>query len=153
VFDVPAAVIQGAPYDPLVTVALAADPRVTTSGRVREVAPQADPVTRTFQVRVALHEPPPEMRLGSTVNGSLTLGGAAGIEIPASALVTAERQPAVWVVDPATGTVALRPVQLARHEPASVLVADGLRADEVIVTAGVQVLRPGQRVRLLDERP
>jgi multidrug efflux pump subunit AcrA (membrane-fusion protein) len=72
-----------------------------------------------------------------------------GIEIPASALTRAERQPAVWVVDPATETVDLRNIELARHDPTRVIVAEGLQTGDIVVTAGVQALRPGQQVRLL----
>ena len=100
VFDVPARVIQGAPYHPVVNVVLASDPSVRATGRVREVAPQADPVTRTFRVRVGLDTPPAAMRLGSTVTGTITQEGAAEIAIPASALTRAQGQPAVWIVDP-----------------------------------------------------
>ena len=64
VFDVPAQVLRSAPSDPQVTIRLTDDPSVTTIGRVREVAPQADPVTRTFQVKVGLTDPPAAMRLG-----------------------------------------------------------------------------------------
>jgi multidrug efflux pump subunit AcrA (membrane-fusion protein) len=58
----------------------------------------------------------------------------------------------VWVVDQAAQTVALRPVELARFDPARVLLASGLQAGEVVVTAGVQALRPGQKVRLLAQQ-
>jgi RND family efflux transporter MFP subunit len=148
VFDVPARVIESASADDEVTVALSTDPKVTASGRVREVAPQADPVTRTFQVRVGLANPPAAMRLGSTVTGSIRLGGEAGIKIPSSALTSARGAPAVWVLDSQTNTVALRNVDVARFELDRVLVAQGLDAGELVVTAGVQTLRPGQQVRL-----
>lgn len=153
VFDVPARVLQAAPPDPEVAVALAMDPSVRTVGRVREVAPQADPVTRTFQICVGLTDPPEAMRLGSTVTGAIHLGGTEGIEIPASALTEANRQPAVWVVDPVTSTVSLRNVDVLRHDLASVVVSQGLEPDEIVVTAGVQALRPGQKVRLLLATP
>ncbi len=84
-FDVPAQVLRSAPNDPRITVTLTDDPSVTTLGRVREVAPQADPVTRTFQVRVGLTDPPPTMRRGATVNGAMRLDSDAVISIPASA--------------------------------------------------------------------
>jgi RND family efflux transporter MFP subunit len=113
------------------------------------VAPRADAVTGTFQVRVGLSNPPPAMRLGSTVTGRMTLGASAGFAIPASALVRTDRQPAVWVVDPRAETVALRTVELVRHDAGHVVVGQGLEPGEVIVTAGVQALRPGQKVRLL----
>jgi hypothetical protein len=53
------------------------------------------------------------------------------------------------VVDPATETVALRNIEVARHDPASVQVMRGLQSGDIVVTAGVQALRPGQQVRLL----
>lgn len=149
VFDVPANVLRTAPADPLITVTLSDDPSVTAIGRVREVAPQADPVTRTFRVRVGLDNPPAAMRLGSTVVGRVELGSDAAIELPASALTAVNDRPAVWVVDPATGTVALRNIELRRFSPASISVETGLSPGEVVVTAGVQALHPGQKVRLL----
>ncbi len=149
VFDVPPTLKDQAPANPVIEVVLATDPAVRTAGRVREVAPRADAVTGTFQVRVGLADPPPAMRLGATVTGRLTLGSAAGYAIPASALTRANDRPAVWVVDPANDTVALRNVELVRHDPGHVVVGTGLAAGDIVVTAGVQALRPGQKVRLL----
>ncbi len=153
VFDVPAALIRVAPKDPPVEIALTDDPTVKTTGRVREVAPQADPATRTFQVKVELSDPPEAMRLGATVTGRIVLTAIPAIEIPASALTRSEGQPAVWLVDRDKATVSLRAIEVLRYEPASVLVSQGLAAGEVVVTAGVQTLRPGQKVRLLETAP
>ena len=152
VFDVPAQVMDQAPADPEIEVALTTDPSVTAIGRVREVAPRADAVTGTFEIKVGLADPPPAMRLGSTVTGRMQVGGAGGIEVPASALTRAEGQPAVWLVDPADETVSLRNIEVLRHDPARVLVAQGLEPGDVVVTAGAQALRPGQQVRLLGEQ-
>jgi RND family efflux transporter MFP subunit len=149
VFDVPARVIQGAPYDPRVHVVLASDPAVRATGRVREVAPQADPVTRTFRVRVGLDNAPEAMRLGLTVTGTITQEGAAAIAIPASALTRAQGQPAVWIVDPKADTVSLRPIDVASYDLAQVIVGQGLEPGDIVVTAGAQSLRPGEKVRLL----
>jgi multidrug efflux pump subunit AcrA (membrane-fusion protein) len=55
----------------------------------------------------------------------------------------------VWVVDPKSGTVSLRGVEIMRHDPATVVISGGLETGEIVVTAGVQTLRPGQKVRLL----
>jgi RND family efflux transporter MFP subunit len=148
VFDVPARVIEAGSADDEVVVALSSDPDVTTVGRVREVSPQADPVTRTFKVRVGLADPPAAMRLGSTVTGRLQLGGTAGIKLPNAALTSTRGAPAVWVLDPQTKTVALRNIDVAGFELDRVMVAQGLDAGELVVTAGVQTLRPGQQVRL-----
>ena len=148
VFDVPERLLRQAPPDEVVRVALTSDPSVSAEGRVREVAPQADPVTRTFRVRVGLIDPADALRLGSTVTGEISLGAPEGIELPASALVERDGGPAVFVFDSATGTVGLRPITVARFNLATVVVADGLAAGETVVTAGVQSLRPGQQVRI-----
>jgi RND family efflux transporter MFP subunit len=148
VFDVAAGLIEATPPDPEVTVALSLTPSVTAQGRVREVAPRADAATGTFRVRVGLIDPPAEMRLGSTVTGRTTFGGTGGVELPATALTAADGAPAVWVVDPATSTVSLRPIGVAAFNPASVSVESGLEIGEIVVTAGVQALRPGKQVRV-----
>lgn len=153
VFDVPARIIETAPADAEVVVVLSSDPKVRATGRVREVSPQADPVTRTFKVRIGLNDPPAAMRLGSTVTGSVQLGAGPGIEIPASALTTANQRPAVWVLDPASNTVSLRNIEVLRYGLARVAVAEGLQPGDIVVTAGVQTLRPGQQVRLLGTQP
>jgi RND family efflux transporter MFP subunit len=152
VFDVPAAVKDAAPANPEITVSLTSDPRVTAKGRVREVSPRADPVTGTFKVRVALTGAPPAMRLGSTVVGRMRAEAEKGISIPASAIVRSDRQTAVWLFDPKTQTVGQRTIDVARFDPSSVLVASGLQPGDVVVTAGVQALRPGMKVRLLEAK-
>ena len=124
-------------------------PRIPApSGRIREVAPQADAATRTFQVKVAIADPPDAMKLGDTVVGRIRLPSPPGVAIPASALTRAEGQPAVWVVDRHNQTVALRNVAVLRYDPATVVVSQGLGPGDVVVTAGLQSLRPGQKVRL-----
>ena len=150
VFDVPAQLLRSAPSDPLVSVSLSDDPTVTAIGRVREVSPQADPVTRTFEVKVGLTDPPAAMRLGATVVGRMKLDAAPVIEIPATALTEFDRRPAVWVVDPSSLTVSLRNVEVARNDPATIAISQGLDSGEIVVTAGTQALHPGQKTRLLE---
>lgn len=149
VFDVPPALKDQAPADPVIEVALTMDPAVQAVGRVREVSPRADAVTGTFRVRVGLADPPPAMRLGSTVTGRMEIGGGAVIAVPPAALTRTQGQPAVWIVDPQTQQVALRTVEVLRFDPARVIIGQGLEAGDIVVTAGVQALRPGQKVRLL----
>ena len=149
VFDVPGQVLRTAPSNPLVKVSLTEDPAVSTVGRVREVAPQADPVTRTFEVKVGLTDPPDAMRLGATVVGTVQFDTVPTIEVPASALTDFDRQPAVWVVDPKSLTVSLRNVEVLRHDTATVAISSGLDTGDIVVTAGVQALHPGQKTRLL----
>jgi len=149
VFDVSEQIMRTGPRDPLVEIALTNDPKVRATGRVREVAPQADANTRTFQVKVGITDPPEAMRLGATVTGTIKLSAPPGVEIPASALTEADGRPAVWVVDPQSQTVSLRNVEVLRYDPATVVISQGLETGERVVTAGVQTLRPGQKVRLL----
>lgn len=149
VFDIPAQVLRTAPANPKIKVALADDANVKVDGFVREVSPQADPVTRTFEVKVGLINPPETMRLGATVNGTLETDGGPGVEIPASALTRSNQLPAVWIVNPTDMTVSLRNVEIARHGETLVWISDGLGKGDVVVTAGVQALHPGQKVRLL----
>jgi membrane fusion protein, multidrug efflux system len=89
------------------------------------------------------------MRLGSTVIGRIRLVAAPGMELPASALTGSNGSPAVWVVDPKSLAVSLRAVKVALYDPATVVISEGLDTGELVVTAGVQTLHPGQLVRLL----
>lgn len=149
VFDVSAQTIRTGPRDPVVAVALTDDASISAIGRVREVAPQADPSTRTFQVKVGLANIPDAMRLGATVTGRIDLPAAPGIRIPATALTSTNGAAAVWVLEPASSTVALRNVSVAQYDKDAVAVSSGLEPGEIVVTAGTQLLRPGQAVRLL----
>ncbi|HSN46597.1 MAG TPA: efflux RND transporter periplasmic adaptor subunit [Casimicrobiaceae bacterium] len=152
VLDVPARIKDVATANPEIVVALTADPKITAKGVVREVSPRADPVTGTFRFRIRLIDPPAAMRLGTTVTARLSLASAAAIEIPPSAVTRSDRQASVWVVDPKTGTVAARAIEIRSSDPQRVEIASGLAPGDVVVTAGVQALRAGQKVRLLEAR-
>ena len=153
VFDLPARVKDVIPSNPEISVALTSDPKITATGTVREISPRADPVTGTFRVRIRLNNPPAAMRLGTTVTGRIRLGAnATGIEIPPSAVVRSGSSAAVWIVDPKTGTVSTRNIEIRSSDPVRVDVGSGLNAGDVVVTAGVQALRPGQKVRLLETK-
>jgi membrane fusion protein, multidrug efflux system len=153
VFDVPASLMRQVSPDAVISVSLTDDPSVRTVGQVREVAPQADPVTRSYRVKVGLTERPDPMRLGATVSGQTRMLSTSGIELPATALTMAENKPAVWVVDPASHQISLRSVALQRQDSASIVVAQGLEGGELVVTAGVHALRPGQKVHLAGDQP
>ena len=148
VFDVPDSLMRRLRPDVTVAVALTDAPKIQTTGHVREASPQADPVTRSFQVKIALDQPPASMWLGATVSGQAHVVPEGGIELPATALTMADNKPAVWVVDPKTQEVSLRAVKVQRGGSSSIVVSDGLADGERVVTAGVHALRPGQKVRL-----
>ena len=104
-------------------------------------------------MKVAIDDPPEAMRLGSTVTGRIRLSALLGTEVPASALTEVNGHPAVWVVDPPSKTVSLRNVDVVQQEVPASVVSRGLEAGDIVVTAGVQMLRPGQKVRLLGATP
>lgn len=114
---------------------------------VREVAAAADPTTRTFVVKAALGDV--AVQLGQTltvlVPGPRTEGLA---RLPLSALFQEKGRSAVWLVDPATMTVRLQPVAVSGADGNSVVIAGGLSPGQTVVTAGVHVLKPGQKVKL-----
>jgi membrane fusion protein, multidrug efflux system len=149
VFDVPSQLVRSASADPEVEVSLADDPTIKAKGRIREVGAQANAVTRTFEVRVGLTDPPPAMRLGATVVGRVSTSAGPMIDIPASALTRMNQRPAVWIVDPTASTVSVRNVDVLRFDEAQAVISQGLDTGEIVVTAGVQALHPGQKVRVL----
>jgi RND family efflux transporter MFP subunit len=150
VFSVPDQLIRTAPKDPVIEIVLADDTRVRASGRVREVSPQADPVTRAHTVKIGLKDAPSDMHLGATVIGRMTLEGQPAIELPGTSLTALDGKPAVWVFDPKSKTVDMRSVTVLNYGAESVIVSEGLADDDLVVAAGVHSLRPGQRVRLLE---
>ena len=116
-------------------------------GAVREVAALADPVTRTYMVKVALEGAPPP--LGSTVSvapRALSTAGAQVIKVPSSALKQDGQTSAVWVLDSASMTVKSQPVQILGVDGNDFVVGSGLSPGMQVVTAGVHVLSPGQKV-------
>lgn len=117
-------------------------------GRVREIAGSADPASRTYAIRVSLPDDA-RVRLGMTATVEAVVPVSEGaIVLPVAALSGAPDHPRVWVVDPATTTVAPRDVVLGPVAPEGVRILSGVKAGEVIVTAGTQFLTPGRKVRL-----
>jgi RND family efflux transporter MFP subunit len=122
------------------------------AGRVREISPSADPVTRTYRVRTSIVNPSASLRLGMTVTVTLPrVGGAPNVALPSTAIYQKDGKPAVWIVK-SDNTVELRPVVVERYESDRAYVADGIRTGERVVTAGVHRLAPGEKVKLLDEK-
>src|ERR1700747_40688 len=149
VFNLAEAAFKNPPKDPIVEVKLVSNPDIKTEGKVRYLSPQADPTPPTFTVGVSLPAAPPQMRLGANVIGSVTVNEGLSITIPGRALFQKDGQPAVWLVDK-DGTVQLKPITVQRYQGDSVIVGNGLAQGDVVVTAGVQKLLPGQKVSLME---
>jgi RND family efflux transporter MFP subunit len=131
-------------------IALQVDPSVRTAGSVREIAPQADPATRTRRVRITLDSTAQSFRLGTTITATVTTQASPGIELPATALLERDGKTMVWVIDPATRTVSTQDVTIAARERSFVRILDGLTAGSRVVVAGVNSLTPGQTVKIPD---
>lgn len=153
VFSVPedklAAVRTGAPVDVRVWPG-----QTMLGGKVREVSASADPVTRTYLVKVSLEdrEAPP---LGATVTvlpKAMRDDGAPVMKLPTSALRQDGKATAVWVLDKGSMTVKSQPVQIATADGNEAVVAGGLQPGMLVVVAGVHVLSPGQKVMIYQEK-
>jgi RND family efflux transporter MFP subunit len=126
-----------------------AGPETTLNGSIREMSAQADPASRTYAIRATVHEPPASLRLGMTATASITVKAAApAVVVPITAVTDSGGNTVVFTVEPASRVVRKKPVTLAAAAPEGVRVAAGLAPGEIVVTAGVQFLRDGMKVRL-----
>ncbi|UOV06738.1 efflux RND transporter periplasmic adaptor subunit [Pseudoxanthomonas sp. F37] len=122
-------------------------------GTIREIAPAADAQTRTYATRVSLvGDAVQQVELGQSARVYVQENGAkAALKLPLSAVQRGEDgKTSVWIVDPATGEVRARSVQLGRYGESSVPVLAGLKASEWVVAAGGHLLREGQTVAPVD---
>ena len=120
------------------------------SGKVREVAASSDPVTRTFPVKVSVDakEAP---ALGTTVYVTVDAGAGAGvpvIKLPTSALRQEGQSTAVWVLDKASMTIKSQVIRIGTADGNDAVVTAGLQPGMLVVSAGVHVLSPGQKVTI-----
>jgi RND family efflux transporter MFP subunit len=127
-----------------------ADDAVALTGIVREISGSADPASRTFAVRVSIPEDS-RVRLGMTamLSADVPVSGG-GIVMPLAALSERDGKPVVWVVDPASQTVAPRTVETRSFAADGVRIAEGLSPGELVVTAGTQFMTPDKKVRIAD---
>lgn len=120
------------------------------AGRLREASPAADPATRTYGARISVLQADDDIELG--MSARVAVGGAvrdSRIELPVAAIYSKGEAPNVWLVD-AGGTVRLQPVKTGGLASERVLIDAGLKPGDTVVVAGAQLLRPGERVRMLD---
>lgn len=138
----------GAPFE----IRLQADRSITTTGKVREIAPQADAATRTRRVRITLDRVVDAFRLGVTITARPATASAlpSGLDVPRAALLERDGATRVWLVDPSAKTVRTVPVQIGARDETRVTVTSGLTAGARIVIAGVNSLSEGQAVKLDD---
>jgi membrane fusion protein, multidrug efflux system len=152
VFDVYESLFFGDIDGSRISLALVSDAAVTANGYVREVSPAVDAKSATIRVKVAIQDPSAAMTLGSAVAGTVKAKAQQQIALPWSALAAAGSKPAVWTVDPANKTAALKPVTIGGYEAREVLIKAGLKPGERVVIEGGKLLSVGQAVTYEGDR-
>lgn len=133
-----------------VQIRLWANQELVMAGKIREIAPVADPATRTYAAKVTLLNPPAEVKLGMTAYVSFVNEiGTNMIKVPLNALYQEKSVTSLWVVE--NETVKLVPVVVAGPSGNEMLIAKGVAAGQLVVTAGVNLLKPGQKVKILPD--
>ncbi|WP_137805943.1 efflux RND transporter periplasmic adaptor subunit [Pseudomonas sp. G(2018)] len=153
VIDLPDTLIDQLPKDVVFQVASQLNPEISTTAIVREIEPQAESTTRTRRARLTLADTPPAFRLGTAISVTLSSTVKPRIELPVSVLQEVEGKTRIWVVDPQTQTVSPRDVSLISRTDGSVVLAGGVKNGERVVTAGVNSLKPGQKVKVDEDSP
>jgi membrane fusion protein, multidrug efflux system len=151
-------IVIGIPEDKVDTLRSIADVRVRTwakpnqtiRGTLRELSPVADPATRTYSARISIPDASDGIKLGMTAYVAFAAKSKdAMIKLPLTALGRDKSGTAVWVVD--NGSVRQVPVQVSGNVGNDILVAGGVASGQTIVTAGVNLLKPGQKVKILND--
>ena len=153
VIDLPDTLVDQLPQDVVFQVALQLTPEINTTAIIREIEPQAESATRTRRARLTLSETPTAFRLGSAISVTLSSAIKPQIELPLSALQEVEGKPRIWIVDTQSQTVSPRDVSIVSRTDTTVVVASGVKSGERIVSAGVNSLKPGQKVKVDEGSP
>jgi multidrug efflux system membrane fusion protein len=128
-----------------VQVRIWGDGKVPLPASVREVAAAADPATRTYAVKADVGKA--MVRLGQTATVAIAMPAMVGVvKLPLAAVFEQQGKSSVWLLDPATMTVRAQPIVVGGAEGNKIVVAAGLAPGQQVVTAGVHVLTPGQKV-------
>jgi RND family efflux transporter MFP subunit len=141
--------LLGRAKDGVASVTLWSEPGTKYAAKLREVAPSADPATRTFLAKFSLPDAGEKVSLGMTA--TLTLADPAServARVPLSALFSQGGDPSLYVVDDA-GEVTLKPVAVKAYESNDVVITSGVDEGAKVVLLGVQKLDPAQKVRVV----
>jgi membrane fusion protein, multidrug efflux system len=151
-FDVYESVFARKPIGRVIKIALVSDPKVEARAVVREISPVINPNNGTVRTKFDIIDSPPAMTLGAAVIGTGQFEGRQAVMLPWTALSAQVGKPAVWLVDPQTSQVSLRPIVIEAYEAERIAVRSGLATGAMVVTRGQQLLRPGELVTA-EEQP
>ncbi|MBO0661084.1 efflux RND transporter periplasmic adaptor subunit [Jiella sp. MQZ9-1] len=132
-----------------IKVSMVSDPSVQAVGHIREVSPLINSDTGTVQVKVGLDNPPDKMTLGSPVVGhDASEAAERAIALPWKSLMVKAGKPAVWVIN-AQDEAVLTPIKIAAYQTDEIYVAEGLKPGDRVITAGSQLVLPGEKLQLV----
>ncbi len=152
VFDTPEDMPTRIPKNLTIPLSLIDNPEVRFQGHIRKVSPLVDPQRGTIQVSVGVDMPPAQVSYSAAVRASIAIPRPDQIIVPYSALSASGHSAAVWVVNPGTMRASLKPVGIARYSDGLIMIQDGLKTGDIVVTSGAQLLYPGRVVRLIGEK-
>lgn len=153
VIDLPDTLVEQLPADVVFQVAVELDPSISTTAIVREIEPQAQSATRTRRARLTLTETPPAFRLGTAITVTLSSAIKPRIELPLTALQEVDGKSRIWVIDEQNATVSPREVSVVSRTDSTMILASGVKSGERVVSAGVNSLKPGQKVKIDEDSP
>ena len=118
--------------------------------KLRELSPAADAASRTYMAKLSIVNADDALKLGMSATVRLDLAVAQTIIVPNTALYTRDNATRVWLVDRASETVKPVEVKLGTSTNEGVAIVSGLKAGDLVVTAGANLLLAGQKVRLIE---
>jgi RND family efflux transporter MFP subunit len=141
--------LVGRAKDGTASVTLWSEPTKKYAATLREVAPSADPATRTYLAKFSLPDAGDKVSLGMTA--TLTLADPATervARVPLSALFSQGGDASLYIVGGA-GDVTLKPVVVKSYESNDVVITSGVDEGAKVIVLGVQKLDPAQKVRVV----
>ena len=131
------------------SISLWSAPDIGSEGKIREIAGAANPASRTYAVRVTITNPVPEMRIGMTAAVTFRVPHETpAVIVPVTALAGEGGKTFAFVTNQNAQTVARRDIETGRVSDEGVRVKAGLKPGDILVTAGIQFLKDGMKVRL-----
>ncbi len=153
VIDFPGSLADQLPVGVEFKVASQLDPQIATTATLREIEPQAERTTRTRRARLTLTDTPESFRLGTAISVTLSSAIAARTQLPIHALQEVDGKTRIWVIDQQNQTVNPRDVQVVSRTGDTFVLSNGVKPGERVVSAGVNSLKPGQKVKVDEGSP
>jgi membrane fusion protein, multidrug efflux system len=151
VIDVPDDIVGNIANGDMFSVATLLQPDLHVSGKVHEIAPSADKLTRTIRVKISLGDAPATFRIGTTISAKAEKHGDEIIVVPGDAVMKSDSGLSVWKVDRDGPKVVKTTIEAEPRTGGGYAVKSGLVAGDLVAVAGLHVLKDGQQVKLAEE--